>query len=336
MNEPSAPSAANPANTTPSTQSSGFVQRIPTLEERSAAIFGNDTSSETAGDTDAGTAPPPEQPAGSTAASVDDAAKRAADRQARLAALKAQERASVDSQQRHRESETLRQQLAAAQKRADEAERIAQQRFDVDKLDETSFFDLARRAKVSPERLAEHLRESMSNPEYAATHAVNRAVDPAIKAMEKKLADQQAVIDRFLTQQQQSSMEAQEAAATREFIGYAQQNATDAPYAANFRSKFGPEQFATLAQSASASVPPGAGWQAVLDVIEENLSSMAQIYAPPGADPQRSQAPPKQSPAAAKAPTISNSLAQERASVVDNDNDWGAISFEERSKRVFG
>ncbi len=122
----------------------------------------------------------------------------------------------------------------------------------------------------------------------------------------------------------------------QEFASYTHQNANDAPFSARFLHNFGVNEFSKLAQSAAASVPPGAGWQAVLDTIEENLSSMAQIYAlQNGSAQQRPQASPPNR-AAAKAPTtVSNSLAQERASVVDEQADWGSLPFEERSARLF-
>ena len=142
----------------------------------------------------------------------------------------------------------------------------------------------------------------------------------------------------FLRQQEEQRAAYQEAQAVHQFTAYTQSNAADAPYASAFLREFGPDEFATVARSAAQSVPPNAGWQAVLDVIEDNLSGMAKIYAAnPAAIQQRPQAPSKQVPAAAKAPTtVSNSLAQERASVVDEDTNWGSLSFEERSAKVFG
>lgn len=304
---------------------------LPSLEERSAALFGPDTSSEPADDT-AGTAPPAASPA-SAADSGDAAAARAARREA-IAKLAEQERSSVDAKALKREHSELQQRLASAEKRAEEAERMASQRIDMTGLTEDQFFEHARNAKVTPQRLGEWLREQMANPELAAARAATSAVDPKIAALEKRIAEQQEQLQGFLAGQQSAHEEAEEEHAFHSFSNYTVNNAATSPHTAAFLREFGSEDFRKLATSAAARVPPNAGPQAVLDEIEENLSRLARVYAasPAAAKPS---IPQHTRGAAQPMTTVSNSLAQQRASVVDEDADWASLPFEERSARLF-
>ena len=325
MNQPTQASPEAPSEA--STNGSG-VTVLPSLEERSNAAFG---ISEPAGDLGSSPSSPAEP--GSPAASESDAA--ATERRKRLDALLAGERERIDAQARKREHEDWRRKAEEAERRAKEAEERAQSRIDISTLDEAGFFEMAERLNVTPQKLGEFIRKRVENPEALAAQAATRAVDPKLAALEKKLADQQAVIDRFMASQEEQAVHAQERGAAAEFNQFTEANAASAPYASSFLKHHGGEEFYKLAKSAAASVPPGSGWQAVLDVIEENLSRMAPIYAPPGANSTGKPAPPNH-PAAAKAPTtVSNTLAQGRATVVDEEADWGSLSFEERSARLW-
>jgi hypothetical protein len=320
---------ASPA-AAPAEQANGSGVYQSSLEERSAALFGTATSEPVV---DPSGAAPPVEPAASAADSGDADAQRQARREA-LAKLADRERSSVDAMAHKRQNEELSQRLAAAEKRAEEAERMAGQRIDMQGLTEDQFFEHARNAKVTPQRLGEWLREQMANPELAAARAATSAVDPKISALEKRIAEQQEQIQSFLQGQQSAHAQAEEERAIHEFTSYAVNNATTSPRTAAFLREFGHEDFVKLATSAAAMVPPNAGPQAVLDEIEDNLARLARIYAgsPAAANPST----PKPNHGAAKPmTTVSNTLAQTRASVVDEDADWATLPFEERSARLF-
>ncbi len=337
MNNPSASPAASPTQTSGTGVSTGepATSYEASFEERSAAIFGNDeASSSKAADEPAAAAPSPapSTPADSPVASEDEAA---AARRERLAKLQAQEAASVDAKNRTKADNELRQRLAAAEKRADEAERMAAQRIDLTNLTEAQFFEHAARAKVTPQRLGEWLREQTQNPELAASRAVETALQPKLTEIEKRLAEKEARLDAFLAEQANAASAREESEAFQQFATYTASNAVTSPRAAAFMREFGPEEYRKVATSVAASLPPNAGPQALLDSLEENFAKLARVYAPSGAAAKPSI--PQHTPGAAKPmTTVSNTLAQTRASVVNEDTEWASLPFEERSARVFG
>lgn len=336
MNNPSA-SPASPAATSgngvaPATEAAPSFES--SFEARSAALFGTDDASSQAADDPAAATPPPASPdaAASPVASEDDAA--AAARRERLAKLQAQEAASVDAKNRSKADNELRQRLAAAEKRAEEAERMVALRIDPSTLDERSFFEAAAKAKVTPQRLGEWLREQTQNPELAASRAVETALQPKLTEIEKRLAEKEARVDAFLAQQEQREADAQEAQAFQSFATFTANNAVTSPRAAAFMREFGADEYRKVATSIAAALPPNAGPQALLDSLEENFAKLARVYAPSGAAAKTSI--PQSNPGAAKPmTTVSNTLAQTRASVVDEDTEWASLPFEERSARLF-
>lgn len=329
MNQPSAPTAPTPAAApTETADGSGVYQSD--FEARSNAAFGIDDAKP------AGEAPSSadNQPGASPADSA--AVDHAQARRGRLAKLQAQERASVDAKQRQKGNEDLQQRLAVVEKERDEAKRMADQRIDFASLDERSFLEHAAKARVTPQRLAEWIKEQSERPELAMHRAADAAIQPKLTEWEKRIAEKESKLDAIIAQQEQQAIAREEAQAFHEFSSFVQESATTSPYSAAFLAKHGPEQFSKLAFSAAASVPPGAGAQAVLDHIEENLSLLAPIYAAPAATPAKPSNPPNIPGAAKPMSTVSNTLAQTRASVVDEDAALAGLSFEERSARVFG
>jgi hypothetical protein len=301
---PGAPSAA-PDNGT-------GITVMPSLEERSAAAFEMDTPSESAVASDGTPAPPGNADPAAASGGVDPAAERA--------------------QARHRESADLRKRLDEAEKRAE----AAKGHVDPSKLDEAAFFDMATKLNVTPQRLGEWLRERMQNPELAAEQAAARVLTPQMSALEAKLAEQQKVIDGFLSQQQAQQQQAEERYYMEQIHTHTRESAATSPYAARFLEAHGPVEYAKVVMAAARGVPPGVGAQGILDEVEERLASLASIYAPQTGAPQQRAAPTPPFPAAAKAPTtVSNTLAQTRASFVDEDAEWSSLPFEERSARLF-
>ncbi len=306
-----------------------------TFEERSAAVFGNDpvdvpTAPKSAGE--AAAAPAADPPAEASPAVSEDEATKA--RRERLAKLAANEAASVDAHARRKEQDELRQRLAAAEKRADEAERMAALRIDPATIDERSFFEHAAKAKVTPQRLGEWLREQTENPELAVSRTVDSALTPKLTEWEKRIADKEAKLDAIIQQQEDARIEREESAAFHEFSTFASSNATTSPYTAAFLRECGPQEFRKVVVNAASRLPANAGPQALLDSLEENFAKLARIYAAPAAAAKAST--PQPNPGAAKPmTTVSNTLAQTRASVVDEDAEWASLPFEERSRRLF-
>lgn len=315
---------ATPTAPAPEANGSG-VTVIPSLEDRANAAFGmSEPAAEVTGD------PPSSASAAGSVVPTDIDAKRA-ERRAALRALQDGERSRVDTITAIRERDELRQRLQAI-----EAERQKTAgHIDPSSLDEAAFFALGERAKIEPTKLYEWMRERMANPELAAAQAASRAVDPKIAALEKRVEAAEARNAAYEQAQQSARAEAEERQAAEQFFAYTRGNAESAPLTAAFLEKFGPTEFHKLALGVVPKLPPGAGPQAVLDEIEENLSYLGAVYRAQPATPQRSQANPPAHSAAASAPIVSNSLAQQRSSVIDEDENWAALPFEERSARAF-
>lgn len=312
-----------------------------TFEQRMAAAIADVAPPETAADPAGTTQSPPAAPPGSAAAPVDAATKAREERAARLAALQDKGRAAVDAKARQTEADRIAREAEAAKQRVAELEARQAQLVDIAKLDEASFYELAKRANVNPQKLGEWIRESIANPERLAEHAATRAMDPKLSALEQKLQQQEQVIQQFLAQQAQQEQRTQEHAEQQRFFGFVSSSKEQAPLAHALLEKSGPEEFWKIADVAAKGLPPGAGASALLDAIEHFLDGDGRAYAQTlatifGLAPAPSNAPavtPKSAAAKATTNTVSNAVAQERASVVQEEELW-KLPYEERLARA--
>lgn len=335
---------------------------LPTLQQRMEVLheqFREETkaaASEPAGESaPLASVPPADSPADSAADATKDGKddkpappadpvaarkeriKLLQERERHAAAKKADQRAAED--RLSRELEAARKEAAEIKSRLEEAEARASSRLDRSVAkDPVAVLRLMEEEGVPANRVAEALREAIANPErYAevrATEAAKKAVTPEIKALldkvaalEKRDADREAALQ---VQQQQLT----EQNAAREFFQYTESNSATAPYAAAFLKVRGHDEFYALAARVAQSLPQGGGWQPVLDVIEQHLADHAQIFAAPER-PSTGKAGRNSPTAAAKATsrTLSNSLAQERASVAEPE-DFASLPFDERVQRI--
>jgi hypothetical protein len=326
---------------TPSPATTEAPAATPSLEERIASVnTALDASSETAGDPGEVAVPAAGAPA-SPAASGDAAAQqRAAERRARLDALRSTERERVDTKAQQAASDKMARELAAERARAEAAEARAAKMVDVDSIDEAALFALAEKRQISPQRMGEWIRDAMSNPEKqaeaAALKATKTSYDPKIAALEARLAAQDEQIQSFLAEQAKAKADAQEQHETRAFLDMVKGSSERAPLAARLLAT-NEQEFMQMAEIAAGSVP-GMGPQALLDAVEELLDGdvrqSAQTYAALFGSPSQQPAPSKPTNrAAAMANTVSNSLAQERASLVEEEN-LARLPIEERAARL--
>lgn len=322
------PSPASPAS--PEAGGDAAIQAGETFESRlhavQEALRGGASLPETADE-----ASPVAPPSDASPAVSDDAAARAQARKERLAALAAKERQHVDSRARLAEADRLQRELAAERQRAAELEKRATTYVDPTKLDEATFFSLAEKANIAPAKLGEWLREAMANPERVAASSARKAIDPELEAIRRENAEMRGQLQSFIKAQADAQAQAEEAHYERQLVSSIQPGV--APHAHTFLAKFGPEEFLKVARSAGRTLPEGVGAQALIDTIEEHLEQFASAFVP--AQPV-SKAPASPSPvrAAAKAnTTVSNAMAQQRASVVDED-DFADLSYDERLARL--
>jgi hypothetical protein len=314
---------------------------LSSFEQRSADVFGSLTNdAPVASDPAAEGVSSSTAPASPSTAGSDDEKRAAerAERRQRYNQLMAEERARVDAQARHRQSAEALRRAERIERENEELRRQTASRIDPSKLDEQGFFDLAEQLNVAPQKLGQWLQQRAMNPELIAAQAAAKQVDPKLQTLERQNQELRERLDRFEAQQRETHERAEAHEKAVGLLTFTENAAAQAPYTAAFLRNYGPEEFITLANSAYARVPKVPGWeQAVVDEIEDHLSSLAKIYSPASGNPQQRQAPPSINHAAAKAPTtVSNTLAQGRASVVDEAQDWASLSFEERSRRAFG
>lgn len=328
-----------PQQAAPTEQASGngvtitTEKRGDTFDSNLAALqeeIRHESRSQPVSESDDSSVAPPAGAPDSLAASDE---QRATDRRARLAQLQARERARVEEHANARTATELRQRLEAAERRATEAETAMQARIERAALrDPMAALQILESEGLPADKLADAIRMRFTDPEMAATHAAKRAVDPEIAALKQVIAERDAQLQDFLARQQERERAEHEQRETQAFLhGVAQSGGLSA----RFLEAEGPEPFLNIARKAAAMLPDHAGPQALHDQIEELLETrgraiaqqLANIY---GLIPSNGQpSPPKA--AAAKAPptTVTNQIAQERASVVTESELW-RLPYDER------
>jgi len=310
---------------------SGGAPTATSIEDRAAAIFG---TASPGGD--------PPAPVGEVAAEApapDALSEARAARRAALLQAKEQERQQVDSKTAIKERDELRKRLA----QVEDQNKAYSAYIDPTKLTKEQFFSLAEKnPELTAQELGEWLRERMANPDQAAARAAKAAVDPEVAALKKQLADQQAALDEFKQHHQAEKAHVEEQHYAQQLHAFVNENASTAPLTARFVAAKGIEGLYDAALSVAQRLPAGAGPQAILDELEESLIAgqrdYASIYGNPVTTQQRPQAnTPPQNQAAAKAPMhVSNTLAQQRSSVVDEQADFAKLTLIERANRLFG
>ncbi|HRI17861.1 MAG TPA: phosphoenolpyruvate synthase [Burkholderiaceae bacterium] len=204
-------------------------------------------------------------------------------------------------------------------------------------LDEQGFFNLAEKMKLTPKQLGEWLQQRQTHPEVVAAQYAKQAVDPLVNELRNQLAETNGKLSAIEQQRAEEQAMSQAYARGESMLHFTQQAAAQAPYASAFLREHGEQEFLALANNLYAEVPKGPGWeQHVLDAIEDRFAALAKVFSPQSGSTQQRQAPPPPNPGAAKPmTTVSNTLAQSRASVVDEETDWAALPYEERAARLF-
>jgi murein DD-endopeptidase MepM/ murein hydrolase activator NlpD len=311
------------ATTTEQTNGTGVIQPM-SVEERADALFGPDYVE------GAPVAPEPAAEAAPALPDLDEKARERAERRAKLAQAQASERERVDAMTAIRERDQLRRQLEEERER----NKAYASHIDPSKLTKDQFFALAEKnPELTPHELGEWLRERMANPEAAAAKAARSALDPELAALRRQNEELAQQIQTFLQSQQQAAHDAAERAAEAEFTSFVQQAADTAPVASLFLARHGEAEFLKIARSAARNVPEHAGPQAVLDEIEEMLGQLVSPYLQPN---QQKQARVPSSVVPVAQGGVTNTLAQQRSSVVDEDVELSKLPLAERAARVFG
>lgn len=354
---------ASPAAATTADDSGG---RVPSYDQRIAQVTAdlnaaNDAAkakgadgqaAETAADAPDVAAKPTEKlkdaPAEAAPAKPETDAQRA-ERRKRLDELTAREQAQADARKQAQRLAEVEQQLAAARSEAEALK--AREWIDPSKVDPASFFDLAKKFKVPPAELGEWIRKQTEDPDRHVVEEAQRIIDPKLSALEAKIAEQQKQIDAYNAQLAQQRQIAEVAAIKNQFVSHVSGVGERAPLTAQLLKEHGPDELWRLADSVAERLPQGAGPDALIDAIEEHLDGPSRAYVEklakfygygtPGSPAQAAAAsttatnstPPNPKTRRSEG-TVPNSLAQQRASVVDDEEEWAAIPLEERAARL--
>jgi hypothetical protein len=276
-------------------------------------------------------APAPAQDAPPAEAPPPAAADPKADRAARIKALQEREREAERRRSEDRRAKAAQPDPAIAE-RAAKAERLERELgMGIDELlaatsSEAMFFKTAQRRGMTPQRLAEHLRDRLADPAKQAADEAEVAMTPIqrkLDELERRAGERIAALEHEIGRRDQDAREAQAAAA---LVADARAQARTSPLAAAFLEKRGEEAFVELATAIANAMPPHSGLQAVLDMVEHNLEQLAEVFRSSTETKQ-----PSQPRAAAKAATtVTNSIASRRSTIADEDAEFAALPLEER------
>lgn len=305
------------------------------VEERADALFGPNIIEEDEGAEGAEGAPAvaaaPDAPKTEEQLAADRKARRDAD----LAALKAKTREGVDAKTARSEVETLRRQI--------EQERQARAGLvDPRGLTPLQILELGQLAGHAPDSMVEALKAAKDNPEFA----VRKVVDPEIQQLRQQLHQERQQREQFENQYRAAQERAEEDRVHQEMVTFASENAPTAPYSASFLKAFGAGKFRSAIEHVlEQGRVVGSNQQAVLDAVEDFLieehrttqQGLSAWTPTAAAAPQRTQANhPRSLGTATQAPThVTNQLAQQRSSVVDEEAALQDLPYAERSALVF-
>ncbi len=316
------------------TEDSGGI--AGTIEQRHASLM-DELRAETpqpAGEVEDGASRPAATPPAVASPADLDVDARRVERQQRLAAMQQKERAAVDHKERLVYAEK---QAARAKEAEDRIAALTGSTFDRAVLkDPLKVMRLMEAEGISADRVAEAIRESMTNPDIAASRAAREAVSPELAEARSLIAKQEARLAALEEERNTERATVTERQHTERFFGHVEAQATRAPLSAALL-RHDREEFHAMATLAADRVPPGAGMAALLDAVEDLLdgdvrkvaNKFSAIYGPQPA-PSRAVQP---RPGAVQPRTVSNSLVTERGHVVDEE-DLAKLPVEERARRL--
>lgn len=304
-------------------------EALATYEQRVQSAY-DEIREEEASAKDADPVPTPrETPAAKSATAPDAIAKAREERAARLAKLKEQEAAAVDEQGRRAAPDKAARfevdeidQLRAAAARAAELEQAF--------ASPEAFLKAARARGVKEDDLVAWIKEGIEDPSRDAAVRARNELHPELVSMKRQLDAQNEQIAALLNERQTQAVESAEQRAQETILSSLDAGKDTMPLSSGFLAKHGRGEFLKLVYAAADRVPQGAGEQALLDTVEEYLEQLVGFVPAPAPAASPSRATP---PAAAKAKTLSNSLASSRASVVEDEDDF-VEDYDERVRRA--
>lgn len=308
----SATTATNPDTATVTGLDSRMSDVLAEFGSSGSADAGSDASETTT--TDAPTEKPAKADKVETApepATTTDADTRKAERKARLDELRAKDQAKLAAKQQREQADTGNARLAQLEKElADTKARAA--RLDRLKDDPSAALELLQAEGVSSEVLGEYLRTG-GDPAALSSKRARAELMPELEAIKAQQEADRAELAALKAERDQERAVTTRQQATHDFLQTASKTAADFPLATRWRERRGDEQLIAMAEAVGPSLPSDATYTDLLGLIEEQLEEFASLRG----EPSPTEKP--KTPAAAKAPALTNQVAAE-SSVVDDED----------------
>lgn len=260
-------------------------------------------------------------------AATDTPEARRAARKEALAALREKDAAKVREREEQRQvaepaagpdATQMQRELAEAKARLAKLDRL--------KENPRAALEFLQENEVTAELLSEYLRTG-GDPAALAAKQARSELDPVLAELKNQIREANEKAERAIAAQaerEQATIKQREEAAFTEALTSAVE---DFPLTAAFREELGHEQLMAMAYAVGPALPAGATYTHLLDAIEDQLSVLTRLGAKTSAPATKS---PK-TPAAAKAPALTNRLASGSSTLNDEEL---SESIDERARQV--
>ncbi len=186
--------------------------------------------------------------------------------------------------------------------------------------------------KVSPEKMSQFFIEA-GQPDKVAERRAKAAQEPVTSEITKLREEMAALKKEAADKESKAAAQAKRQDSEKQFSERVLELKADAPHAARLMAKR-PKDFFAMVDTAATQLlaaNPQANWDDVIKNIDTQLLEFTRDLQDEA--PSTSEKTVKNT-AAAKAPTVSNRAASERSAVLNEDEKWESLPYDERVKRA--
>ncbi len=189
--------------------------------------------------------------------------------------------------------------------------------------------------RVTPEKMSRFFIEA-NDPSKVAERRAKAAQEPVTSELTKLREEMAALKAERAEEAAKAQSQAKRQENEKQFSARVLDLKADAPLAARLLSKR-PQDFFAMADAAATQLMaknPDANWDDVIHDVNKQLSDFTGALAEEAAAASSTPEKTGKVSAAAKAPTVSNRAASERSAILDEDERWESLPFDERVKRA--
>ena len=193
--------------------------------------------------------------------------------------------------------------------------------------------------KVTPEKMSQFFIEA-GQPDKVAERRAKAALAGATEPVNAEVAKLREEMKAIKAEADAAKAQVARAASEKDFAARTLEIKDTAPHAARLLAKR-PKDFYQMADVSATQIMAKAqaegrtpSWDDVIHDVEKQLSDFARDLQDEGAGTHSTHDKLTKTPAAAKAPTVSNRAASERSSIVSDDEKWESLPYEERVRRA--